>query len=105
MQTGKLRFPCYYYPCVQTTLADNQVVDGEGLPILLWADITWQSGSEDDNNNVEDAVRIGSLYTRYHPLVDVKGKFRYLGRVFNIRSVINVGELNKELMLVITERV
>lgn len=99
----KYSIPLTYYAVTSAQDEGGQLIDTDATGIRVWANLSTLSGQEIDGNDVEQAYNILKIETRYHPTIVVKGRFTWQGRTFNIRSINNVDEANKELHIVAVE--
>jgi SPP1 family predicted phage head-tail adaptor len=83
----------------------GQVVETWTQLEQAWASIDPVSGREYFNASGERAEVTHKVSIWYGPTVAPRDRLVYGSRVFDIRSVINVGERNRDLLLMCTEHV
>ncbi|MBQ3426024.1 MAG: phage head closure protein [Clostridia bacterium] len=70
----------------------------------VWANVSPTTGREYDESQKLRAETTYTVTTRYFDNITSNMKIMYNGRIFNIVSVLNIGERNTELRIVASER-
>lgn len=69
----------------------------------VWAYVAPKTGREYDEAQKIRSETTYNIITRYHDGITANMKIQYKQQIFNIISVLNVGERNEELQIVATE--
>ena len=98
MRAGRLRHRVTIERNTNSTPNDNgQVKPNWQTVYTRWAAIRPLRGKEYEEAHQMKAIETHEITLRYVPITR-KDRIRYGSRIFNIESVINVGERNKELL-------
>jgi SPP1 family predicted phage head-tail adaptor len=95
-----------------TIQAEQNEPDGQGGRETVWSDLftTWASiktktGTEKEEGQQTQPTVNYEIEMRYRPGITSKNRVVFQGRVFDIKNVNNVKELNKTLILTCVEKV
>jgi len=78
--------------------------DGEWSTFCnCFANVSFSTGNESDTEDQQQSKNTGTIRIRYTPGIKPKMRISYSDRYFEILSVVDVNERNREMILTISE--